>query len=77
VIVGSALVAWSLTYTSVLESRGKEDYPISVTGAALEHVFRTLPMPSQVTLLPETEEIHHALHGWVLRRVENTQAGDY
>jgi hypothetical protein len=45
----------SFTYLfGVLRTHGKQDLPIAISGAALEHVLRNLPSPSKVIIMPET-----------------------
>jgi hypothetical protein len=59
-IVGSALVVWSDYYVCVLKSTGKQTCPIAVLGAAIEHVVLSLPSPSHILLMPETQEVYQA-----------------
>jgi hypothetical protein len=61
VVVGSWLIVWSEHHIGALRSRGKQYYPIAVSGTAIEHVLWNLLALSRVMIMPDTQEVHDAL----------------
>jgi hypothetical protein len=48
-------------YVGALKTTGKQDFPIAVSGPAIETVITNLPERSQIYLMPETPEAYKAL----------------
>jgi hypothetical protein len=60
-VVGSAFFVWSDHYIWVQKSFWKQNYPIAVSGTAVESVVRNLPKGSKIFLMLETLEVYESL----------------